>query len=180
MKAVSSPEASRSNKKRKVDDVGDADDLTLESIMGEIKDLKKSNERIEDLLKNLVKQAKDEDDDSEDEEKTVDGGDDDDDGEEEDEENSSEEEENLSPQWLAKFEELRKFKKRHGHMRIPKGKAGGTLGRWMIRQRSEKKMGRMTFNASKKAKLDSIDFDWAPQVNTPTKKRWNVDDTLLF
>ena len=173
MKAVSSPEASRSNKKRKVNDVGDADNLTLESIMGEIKDLKKSNERIEDLLKNLVEKAKGEDDDSEEEEKTVDGGDDDDDGEEEDEdeENSSEDEGNLSSLWLVKFEDLRKFKKRHGHMRVPKGRDGGALGRWMIRQRSENKTGRMTFSASKKAKLDSIDFDWAPQVSTPMKKR---------
>jgi hypothetical protein len=189
MKAVSSPDASRSNKKRKVDDVDDADDadddgnttnLTLESIMGEIKNLKKSNERIEDLLKTLVEQTKGEDDYSEEEEKIVDGGDDD--GEEdvdcsdEEKRRAAEEEmdpeEYLHPTWLAKFEDLRKFKGKHGHMRIARGSGESPdLGRWMIRQRSENKTGRMTFSAAKKTKLDSIDFDWAPQVNTPTKKK---------
>lgn len=56
-----SQEVSHRNKKRKKNenDLGDADnDVTLESIAAEIKDLKESNLRIENLLKCLVEQNK--------------------------------------------------------------------------------------------------------------------------
>jgi len=153
MNAVSSPAA----KKRKVDDISDsATEVTLESIMGEISELKKSNERIESMLKILTGETKVE--------------------EKEEEESSKGEEEEVDPEellsdtWLEKFEELKKFKAKYGHCRITSKDNKQTLQRWVVRQRSEKKTGKMANRKLKLAKLDSLDFDWAPQAQTPAKK----------
>lgn len=221
MKGASSPETFRSSKKRKVMDDVDNDDytpeLSLESIMGEIRDLKKSNKRIEDLLTTLVGKTKSKDDvdsddkeeeqisegdekeeeqqvseeDEETEEKTADDGDDGtDEGEDANEqeeaessnEGSDEEEEteaieddnsldeDLSPVWLKKFEQVCAFKEEHGHCNITSSGPNADLGRWIIRQRSEHKLGKRTFSAAKIAKLDTIDFNWGPQT-TPQKRR---------
>jgi len=165
MNAVSSPAA----KKRKVDDISEsATEVTLESIMGEIIELKKSNERIESMLKILTGEAKVEEEEAEEEE------------ENEEEEESEEEEEEVNPEdllsdsWLAKFEELKQFKAKHGHCRITNKDNKAALRRWIVRQRSEKKTGKMSNREAKLAKLDSLDFDWAPQAQTPAKKsrRW--------
>ena len=169
MNAVSSPEASRSNKKRKVDDIEEnATDLTLESIMGEIDDLKKSNERIEKMLKILVNETKAEGDgekeDEEKEEKSVSDDDEDDDEEEEDQESL------LKHSWIAAFEELRKFKAKNGHCGVSKTSGRPKLARWVVRQRSENKTGTMSLRDIKIAKLNTLGFDWAPQLNTPAKK----------
>jgi len=180
--AVLSPNASRSNKKRKANDIndGDVDDsttnVTLESIMGEIDTLKKSNERIENLLKTLVEQTKGNESirgiDEEEEHKESGVHNEENDGEEKasDDDGDNDGDQELNSAWLEKFEELRSFKKKHGHCIVART-SNPYLGRWIIRQRSEKKTGRMTNRAIKCAKLNSIDFDWTPQPNTPARKK---------
>mmetsp|Transcript_11391 Transcript_11391/g.28805 ORF Transcript_11391/g.28805 Transcript_11391/m.28805 type:complete len:177 (+) Transcript_11391:119-649(+) len=163
MNTVSSPEA----KKRKLDDaVSTAGGVTLESIMGEINALKKSNQRIESMLKTLVGESgtKDDDEDEEKVEKSAIG--DETEGEEEDEDPESV----LNEAWLGKYEGLKKFKEKHGHCQVSKGGGYPDLGRWVVRQRSENKTGNMRFQEIKVAKLDALGFDWSPQVNTPVKK----------
>ena len=163
---VSSPEA----KKRKLDDaVSTAGGVTLESIMGEINALKKSNERIENMLKTLVGDSgtKDDGEEEEKEEKSTSG--DETEGKEEVEDPESV----LNAAWLAKYEGLKKFKAKNGHCQVSKGGGYPDLGRWVVRQRSENKTGKMSFQEIKVAKLDALGFDWSPQVNTPVKKARN-------
>ena len=118
------------------------------------------------MLKTLLAGSKTEDDDEETEEE---------DKKEASDEEEDEEEENpedlLNASWLKKFEELRKFKKKHGHCKVSKTGTNPELGRWIVRQRSEKKTGNMSLREIKIAKLNSLDFDWAPQGNTPAKRR---------
>jgi len=154
MNAVSSPVA----KKRKVDDISEsATEVTLELIMGEVSEIKKSNERIESMLKILTGEAKVEE-------------------KEEEEEDSEEDEEkvytedSLAEPWLEKFEELKKFHAKHGHCHIAAIHKKQALQRWAVRQRSEKKTGKMANPEAKIAKLNSLGFDWAPQATTPGKK----------
>ena len=180
--AVTSPDASRSNKKRKLDDVDSAADLTLESVMGEIKKLKESNARIESMLKVLVGQTKCDDGEEEEEvkadeddnEKEEDAADDQEEEQEEKETPAEEEDENVDEQlsnaWLSKFEELKEFKEKYGHCQVSRTQ-NPALGRWVVRQRSEKRTGSMRSAAPKIAKLNKIDFSWESQANTPAKKK---------
>lgn len=207
--SVSKSDISRPSKKRKVND-GEAvgNHITLESIAGEIKGLKESNESIEQLLKILVQQNGIQVDSNKDEkeEPVKEDMDDDDDNKKEEatiEEEGTHEKQNLKPeesekenfakendeertpdseeeedpeaslsyQWVAKFEELCEFKKKHGHVDVTNDRdVNSSLRRWVTRQRYEKREKRMTAATVKVDKLNTIGFDWSPKAKTPTKK----------
>ncbi len=157
--AVSSPAAS-SSKKRKVDEIEAVEGgVDFATILTKVDKLQKSNDRIERMLKILMdEKGKSEEDDDEEE------------IEEEEEERNPDD--LLSGAWLSKFEELQKFKEKNGHCLVSRSGANPVLGRWVVRQRSENKTGKMSSQAIKVAKLDSLGFDWAPQpTQTPRKKR---------
>ncbi len=100
--AMSAPSPA-ANTKRKADDTFEnAGEVTLESMMKEIKKLKKSNKRIEGLLKILIGSTKEKEEEEEEEEE-----------EEIENDDEEEKEEDLRPQWLEKFEELKRFHKKN-------------------------------------------------------------------
>jgi len=59
--------------------------------------------------------------------------------------------------WEAMFEELRKFKEREGHCKVPRRYSNNPeLGRWVGTQRGQ----RLKISKERAAKLDSIGFTW--------------------
>jgi len=71
----------------------------------------------------------------------------------------------LSEKWEKGFEELKKFKEREGHCRVPanyKTNDGLKLGNWVSRQRhaKEKNLSNMTQDCI--ARLESLNFIWDP------------------
>jgi hypothetical protein len=159
-------------KKRKVEELS-GDDVTLESVMAEFTKIKESQVKIEGMLKTLIAMPPKAEEVVEEKEEDAEEGEKPSDEEtvEEKEEPPAEKkpEDDLSPSWIGHFEELKKFKEENGHCRISRSGGNAALGRWIIRQRSENKMGKMKNAEAKKAKLNSIDFDWTPQVSTPKK-----------
>ena len=58
--------------------------------------------------------------------------------------------------WNQRFEELKDYKKQFGHCNVPwKYKANPQLGTWVAHQRSR------TSNERRRAKLESIGFEWS-------------------
>jgi len=189
--SASSPDVSHVNKKRKVNEAGDVgNDITIESIMGELKDLKKSTARIEKLLTAVVDSNKKQVDDANDkeqpvveeeqeenkeEEKAANEDDEDEKSDSEDEDSSDpEDERKVNETWLLKFDLLCKFKDKHGHCNVSSNIPGVdvslSLKRWVLRQRYENKSEKMIQRNPKVEKLNSIGFDWSPQTKSPAKK----------
>ncbi len=62
--------------------------------------------------------------------------------------------------WNQMFEKLVDFNKKHGHCNVPRGlKENRQLGTWADAQRNKKN----SLSPEKRAKLDSIGFDWDPR-----------------
>jgi len=157
----SSPAAS-SSKKRKVDQTEAVEGgMDLAMILTKVNKLQKSNDKIERLLKKLIAEKSEKEEVAEEESEE----------EEEEEEEEEKPDDLLNASWLSKFEQLKKFKAKHGHCVVART-GHSELGRWVVRQRSENKTGSMSYRAIKVAKLNSLGFDWAPQTTqTPRKKR---------
>ena len=68
-----------------------------------------------------------------------------------------------SEKWESGYEALRKFKKREGHCRVPRGfKVGGlNLGSWVMVQLLFYKKG--TLDSERVKRLESIGFSWGPK-----------------
>ena len=63
----------------------------------------------------------------------------------------------ISDGWEGRFRELEEFEEEHGHCRVPESRLGG-LGRWVERQRAEKRSGRL--DAGRAQKLEELGFPW--------------------
>lgn len=79
--------------------------------------------------------------------------------------------------WEVRFQELKRFKKQHGHMNI--SRKHKPLGGWIQNQRQEYrflKEGRYTpMNEYRIAKLEALEFRWnlnADRAEKAAKKRW--------
>lgn len=150
-------------KKRKADGISEsAAEVTLESIMEEINELKKSTERIESMLMTLTGESKAEEEEEKEESKEEE--------ENENDEKEEEEEDLLTAAWLAKFEQLKNFKKKNGHCQVSRSE-DTSLQKWIVRQRYDKRKGTMSTPEIKTKKLDSLGFDWSNESPSPGKKR---------
>lgn len=63
--------------------------------------------------------------------------------------------------WESQFAKLAKFKRRHGHTRVPaRWSQDRELGRWVRRQREMRRDG--TLDSDRRRRLDRMGFDWDP------------------
>jgi len=70
--------------------------------------------------------------------------------------------------WRKRYEELKAFKRRFGHCRVPeKWKENRPLGSWVVMQRWE--FRRRRFSPERKRLLDQLGFDWDPMA-----RRWSA------
>lgn len=65
----------------------------------------------------------------------------------------------MSACWETRYKELQTYKKEHGSCRVPAHR--DKLGRWVERQRTNYRMGKL--DAEKIEKLDRIGFEWKLQ-----------------
>ena len=72
--------------------------------------------------------------------------------------------------WQKHFEELKQFKKKHGHIRI--NKSNKRLYEWVQDQKKLRKENRII--KDRETKLKSIGFIWAGEVDTQKKKLWEA------
>ena len=83
----------------------------------------------------------------------------------------------LQHKWDEKFQQLVKFREKHGHTRVPDGPSleDKTLPRWVCGQRNQFRRGDLPEN--RKILLDSIDFIWEPDHprNLPPKEKDSAD-----
>lgn len=150
-------------KKRKAEDITEsAAEVTLESIVEEINELKKSNERIVSMLMILTSENKAEEEEENEESKEEE--------ENENDEKEEEEEDLLTAAWLAKFEQLKQYKQKNGHCRVSRSE-DTSLQKWIVRQRYDKRKGTMSTPEIKTKKLNSLGFDWSNESPSPGKKR---------
>merc|ERR1711966_627469 len=63
----------------------------------------------------------------------------------------------LSNKWETWFRALKEFKEEHSHCDVPRKLVGG-LGFWVMRQRSEKRCGRM--KVDRVQRLEELGFQW--------------------
>ena len=66
----------------------------------------------------------------------------------------------LSDRWEARFQQLKEFKKEHGHCDVPKKHPGG-LGSWAALQRCEARSQHR--DAEQAQKLEELGFQWSKQ-----------------
>lgn len=67
--------------------------------------------------------------------------------------------EQMNRLWDRRFDELVKFKKEHGHVRVPQHQPRwASLNRWIIRQRKHARAGLLP--AEHRARMDRIGFPW--------------------
>lgn len=65
------------------------------------------------------------------------------------------------PTWNTNFQELQKFKNKHGHCNVTLRKEQyKKLAKWVMNQRRAYRENRLVMLGDRKAKLDSIDFEW--------------------
>jgi hypothetical protein len=81
--------------------------------------------------------------------------------------------------WLARFEELKKFRKEYGHCCVPYGYAENRkLAWWVMNQRAQyqKKLGQKKhtwLSNERVAMLDAIGFEWSPSKKIKDNRRAN-------
>jgi Helicase associated domain len=71
---------------------------------------------------------------------------------------------NSTSSWDECFEELILFQKEHGHCKVSQRYHPGRLARWVSKQRSLYKNGRLTKECVQK--LDDIGFIWCGRIET--------------
>jgi len=65
------------------------------------------------------------------------------------------------PTWNTHFQELQKFKNKHGHCNVTLRKEQyKKLAKWVMNQRRAYRENRLVMLGDRKAKLDSIEFEW--------------------
>lgn len=75
----------------------------------------------------------------------------------------------LDQRWSEKLEQLRQFKERTGHCRVPHyWSENPTLARWVNIQREKKKKNQL--EPERLEQLEELGFDWEPPRGRPTKK----------
>ncbi|CAB9498114.1 Helicase associated domain [Seminavis robusta] len=77
--------------------------------------------------------------------------------------------------WKARYEQLKEFKKEHGHLRVPASVPG--LGRWVTCQRQERRRKKISKDRIKA--LDAIGFLWCgfPTVRMPQESGGSGSET---
>jgi len=73
------------------------------------------------------------------------------------------EEKLITPLWLDKYSELKRFHKKFGHTRVPQNKEWGPLARWIYfqkRRRLDRTYQQRKLTQTEIAKLDKLGFDW--------------------
>ncbi len=78
-----------------------------------------------------------------------------------------------STRWESNFQALLKFRKREGHVLVPKGhiESGIKLSSWVVSQRAQ----RNEMQSERKARLDKIGFSWDPHG-----EHWESNFTALI
>ena len=81
----------------------------------------------------------------------------------------------LSNKWETWFRALKEFKEEHSHCDVPRKLVGG-LGFWVMRQRSEKRCGRM--KVDRVQRLEELGFQWdtpkTPEKGKASEKEMEV------
>jgi hypothetical protein len=85
---------------------------------------------------------------------------------------------NVATTWDIQFNKLKAYQLQHGNCKVPKMyPPDPQLGRWVNTQRY--KNNTRSLNAAKKAKLDSIDFEWNLREPNRSWKKW-LKELLVY
>mmetsp|Transcript_43084 Transcript_43084/g.104244 ORF Transcript_43084/g.104244 Transcript_43084/m.104244 type:complete len:833 (+) Transcript_43084:318-2816(+) len=79
--------------------------------------------------------------------------------------------------WDEKYDELKQFKEKHGHCKVPQNEANGALGKWVKLQRKKRAQGKMP--DERVTRLEAIGFAWSGNVVPRKADQWQEKFEML-
>jgi hypothetical protein len=84
----------------------------------------------------------------------------------------------ISPTWMARYDEVKAFKTRHGYLRVPSQKG---FGEWFRRERAKAMLE--GYSTEKKELFERLGFEWrklSPRHSATSGEPENVDDSDAY
>jgi hypothetical protein len=83
------------------------------------------------------------------------------------------------PSWEQRFQELRAFRKKHGHCNVPTNYAPNpALGHWVVNVRCARRRGRLAEERIRR--LDALAFAWEGRPAVPVAWKQRIDELRAF